>query len=459
MKVCFDTDLIVRYGGRGPRYTSYPTALQFSEDVTADVYRENAIASNASGVPLSLYVHIPFCHTLCYYCGCNKIITRNQARVDRYIEMLYREVEMQSELFDKSRKIEQLHFGGGTPTYLNNVQLDDLMAKLRSAFTFDESDNREFSIEVDPRTVDEDSIRHLAELGFNRLSLGIQDFDPVVQEAVNRTQTTDDVLNLVLAARESGFESISFDLIYGLPHQTEDSFDKTLELVIGMRPDRLAVYNYAHLPQRFKGQRMINDADIPLPEVKLEILHRTIDSLCGAGYEYIGMDHFALPEDELVLARANGTLQRNFQGYSTHRECDLVALGVSSIGNIGNVFAQSAVTTMEYEALIENGQLPIRKGIAVDDDDLLRADVIQALMCYDKLSFEDFGTAHNIDFSAYFAAEIKRLQPLADDGLIELDQSGVVITQKGRLLLRSIAMVFDRYINQAENDNRFSKAI
>jgi len=459
MKVCFDNDLIVRYGGRGPRYTSYPTALQFSEEFTADDYRENAIASNASGVPLSLYVHIPFCHTLCYYCGCNKIVTRNQDRVDRYMVMLYREIEMQSELFDKSRKIEQLHFGGGTPTYLENNQLDDLMAKLRDAFTFDESDNREFSIEVDPRTVDEDGIRHLAKLGFNRLSLGIQDFDPVVQEAVNRAQTTDDVLGLVLAARDSGFESISFDLIYGLPHQSVESFDKTLELVIGMRPDRLAVYNYAHLPRRFKGQRMINDADIPSPEVKLDILHRTIDSLCGAGYEYIGMDHFALPEDELVLARKNGTLQRNFQGYSTHRECDLVALGVSAIGSIGNVFAQSSVSTIEYEALIENGQLPIRKGIAVDDDDLLRADVIQALMCYDELSFEKFGAEHNIDFAEYFAAEIERLQPLADDDLIELDQSGVVITQKGRLLLRSIAMVFDRYIDQAENDNRFSKAI
>ena len=459
MKVCFDTDLIVRYGGRGPRYTSYPTALQFSEDLTADDYRKNALASNASGVPLSLYVHIPFCHTLCYYCGCNKIITRNQERVDRYIEMLYREIEMQSELFDKSRKIEQLHFGGGTPTYLDKEQLDDLMAKLRGAFTFDESDNREFSIEVDPRTVDEDDIRHLAELGFNRLSLGIQDFDPVVQEAVNRAQTTDDVLGLVLAARDSGFESISFDLIYGLPHQTVESFDTTLELVIGMRPDRLAVYNYAHLPRRFKGQRMINDDDIPSPEVKLDILHRTIDSLCDSGYEYIGMDHFALPEDELVLARKNGTLQRNFQGYSTHRDCDLVALGVSAIGSIGNVFAQSSVTTMEYEALIENGQLPIRKGIAVDDDDLLRADVIQALMCYDELSFEAFGSKHDIDFAQYFAAEIERLQPLADDDLIELDQSGIVITQKGRLLLRSIAMVFDRYIDQASNDNRFSKAI
>ena len=459
MKVCFDTDLIVRYGGRGPRYTSYPTALQFNDEFGEDDYRNIAAVSNTTDVPLSLYVHIPFCHTLCYYCGCNKIVTRNQDRVERYMEMLYREIDMQSELFDGKRKIEQLHFGGGTPTYLSVEQLDDLMAKLRDAFTFDESDQREFSIEVDPRTVDEDRIRHLADLGFNRLSLGIQDFDHVVQEAVNRTQTTDDVLNLVLAARESGFESISFDLIYGLPHQNVESFDSTLELVIGMRPDRLAVYNYAHLPQRFKGQRMINDADIPSPEVKLEILHRTIDSLCDAGYIYIGMDHFALPEDELVIARKNGTLQRNFQGYSTHRECDLVALGVSAIGSIGNVFAQNAVTTMEYEALIENGQLPIRKGIAVDDDDLLRADVIQALMCYDELSFDQFGKNHGIDFASYFAAEIKRLQPLADDGLIKLSESGVAITESGRLLLRSIAMIFDRYIDQAENDNRFSKAI
>jgi oxygen-independent coproporphyrinogen-3 oxidase len=459
MKVCFDTDLIVRYGGRGPRYTSYPTALQFSDSLTAEDYRQNAIASNASGKPLSLYVHIPFCHTLCYYCGCNKIVTRNQDRVARYMEMLYREIDMQAELFDKSRKIEQLHFGGGTPTYLNREQLDALMAKLRSAFTFDEGDDREFSIEVDPRTVDADGIRHLSSLGFNRLSLGIQDFDPQVQDAVNRKQSVEEVQSLVAAARDSGFESISFDLIYGLPHQTTASFDTTLATVIGMRPDRLAVYNYAHLPQRFKGQRMINDIDIPAPEVKLDILHRTIDTLCDSGYEYIGMDHFALPDDELVQARANGTLQRNFQGYSTHRECDLVALGVSAIGSIGNVFAQSAVTTMEYEALIENGQLPIRKGIAVDDDDLLRAEVIQSLMCYDQLSFADFGQQHDIDFAEYFSAELDRMQSLVKDGLIELDQSRILITQKGRLLLRSIAMIFDRYIDQAENDNRFSKAI
>ena len=458
-RVCFDTDLIVRYGGRGPRYTSYPTALQFSDSVAADDYKRHAVASNDSDVPLSLYVHIPFCHSLCYYCGCNKIVTHNQARVDRYLEMLYREIDMQATLFDRSRKIEQLHFGGGTPTYLDGDQLADLMDHLRNAFNFDDSDDREFSIEVDPRTVDAGRIRHLAELGFNRLSLGIQDFDPDVQEAVNRAQTPDEVRNLVKSAIDSGFGSISFDLIYGLPHQTVESFNTTLDLVTAMKPDRLAVYNYAHLPQRFKGQRMIAADDIPLPETKLELLHHTIDKLCDAGYIYIGMDHFALPEDELVQARGNGTLQRNFQGYSTHRQCDLVSLGVSGISHIGNLFAQNAITTMEYEALIENGELPIRKGIEVDDDDLLRSDVIQALMCYDSLSFNDFSAAHGIDFRKYFATEIKRLAALAEDELLEVDESGVVITQKGRLLLRSIAMVFDRYIDQAENDNRFSKAI
>ena len=457
--VCFDTDLIVRYGGRGPRYTSYPTALQFDESLSSDDYRDKAAESNASDVPLSLYVHIPFCHTLCYYCGCNKIVTRNEARVERYMEMLYREIEMQSKLFDRSRKVEQLHFGGGTPTYLDNEQLSELLDKLRAAFNFDDSDDREFSIEVDPRTVDAEGIRHLAKLGFNRLSLGIQDFEPAVQEAVNRAQSPEEVQGLVDSAVEAGFGSISFDLIYGLPHQTVESFNRTLDIVIDMKPDRLAVYNYAHLPQRFKGQRMINADDIPAPEVKLELLRHTIEKLCAAGYVYIGMDHFALPDDELVQARIDGTLQRNFQGYSTHRQCDLVSLGVSGISSIGNMFAQNAITTMEYEAIIESGELPIKKGILVDDDDLKRAAVIQALMCYDSLSFDDFGEEHGIDFRNYFADEIKRLEPLVEDDLIELDSAGVAITQKGRLLLRSIAMVFDRHIDQAENDNRFSKAI
>ena len=459
MEVCFDTDLIVRYGGRGPRYTSYPTALQFHDGLTAEDYAARARASNETDVPLSLYVHIPFCHSLCYYCGCNKIVTRNSIRVARYMEMLYREIEMQSALFDRARAVEQLHFGGGTPTYLDREQLGALMDKLRSAFTFDESDNREFSIEVDPRTVDADRIRELRGLGFNRLSLGVQDFDERVQAAVNRLQSREEVRVLVDSARESGFGSISFDLIYGLPHQSVASFDTTLDQVIAMQPDRLAVYNYAHLPQRFKGQRMINAEDIPEPETKLDLLHRTIDKLCAAGYIYIGMDHFALPGDELVKARQNGTLQRNFQGYSTHRQCDLVALGVSGIGGIGNMFAQNSITTAEYEEIIESGRLPIKKGLVIDDDDLKRAAVIQALMCYDSLSFDDFGAEHGIDFRTYFADEIKRLEALAEDELIELTDAGIGITPQGRLLLRNIAMVFDRYIDLAENDNRFSKAI
>jgi oxygen-independent coproporphyrinogen-3 oxidase len=459
MEVCFDQDLIVRYGGRGPRYTSYPTALQFTDRLTEADYRAKAKESNASDVPLSLYIHIPFCHSLCYYCGCNKIVTRNEQRVARYMEMLYKEIDMQAELFDKARKVEQLHFGGGTPTYLDKEQLGKLMDHLRASFNFDESDEREFSIEVDPRTVDAERIQELWDLGFNRLSLGVQDFNEDVQKAVNRLQSREEVEALVGAARKAGFGSISFDLIYGLPHQTVESFDATLDMVIAMQPDRLAVYNYAHLPQRFKGQRMINADDIPAPETKLDLLHHTIDKLCGVGYVYIGMDHFALPGDELVQARENGTLQRNFQGYSTHRQCDLIALGVSGIGGIGNMFAQNSVSTIDYENIIERGELPIVKGLLVDDDDLIRAAVIQDLMCYDSLSFDDFSKRHGIDFRDYFKAEIEKLDVLEKDGLINVSDAGIEITPSGRLLLRNIAMTFDRYIDLEENDSRFSKAI
>ncbi|RZV34106.1 MAG: oxygen-independent coproporphyrinogen III oxidase [Chromatiales bacterium] len=459
MQVCFDQDLIVRYGGRGPRYTSYPTALQFNDELTEVDYKAKAQESNDSDVPLSLYIHIPFCHSLCYYCGCNKIVTRNEERVSRYMDMLYREIDMQSKLFDRKRKVEQLHFGGGTPTYLDKEQLAALMDHLRKSFTFDESEEHEFSIEVDPRTVDAERIRELRALGFNRLSLGIQDFHEPVQKAVNRAQSPAEVQALVDSAREAGFGSISFDLIYGLPLQTVETFDTTLDVVIAMKPDRLAVYNYAHLPERFKGQRMINADEIPTPETKLDLLHHTIDKLCDAGYIYIGMDHFALPDDELVLARENGTLQRNFQGYSTHRQCDLIALGVSGIGGIGNMFAQNAVSTIEYEEIIERGELPIKKGLLVDDDDLLRAAVIQDLMCYDNLSYDDFSARHKVDFREYFKNEIEKLDVLEDDGLLELTDAGITITPQGRLLLRNIAMTFDRYIDLEENDNRFSKAI
>ena len=458
-EICFDQELIRRYDGRGPRYTSYPTALQFEPTFTEDDYRRHATASNDSGVPLSLYVHIPFCKTLCYYCACNKIVTRNAARVKKYMRHLNQEIDMQSALFDRSRKVEQLHFGGGTPTYLDEGELRALMAHLRNSFSFDTSDEREFSIEVDPRTVDSDMMGILAELGFNRRIRGGLDVDKDVQVAVNRIQSADEVDGLLWDARDNKFKSVSFDLIYGLPHQTVQTFDRTLEMVLEMRPDRLAIYNYAHLPERFKGQRMINDADIPLPETKLEILHHTIDKLAASEYVYIGMDHFALPDDELVKAQENGTLQRNFQGYSTHSECDLFALGVSAIGSIGNIFAQNTPSTIEYETLLHEGRLPITRGIEVDADDLIRADVIKQLMCYDRLDFGEFGRTHGIEFGEYFDNETRRLEPLAEDGLIALSDEEIRITAKGRLLLRSIAMVFDRHLGKSANDGRFSKAI
>jgi len=457
--ICFDMDLVRRYGGRGPRYTSYPTALQFDPAYTLDDYRRAADASNSSGRPLSLYVHVPFCESLCYYCGCNKIVTRNAPRIQSYVDNLHEEVRMQAELFDRQRVVEQLHFGGGTPTYLSEAQLGELMTRLTTAFQLEHGDTREFSIEVDPRSVHGESMQFLAKLGFNRLSLGIQDFDPYVQQAVNRIQSAEDVQRLLDDARQAGYGSISFDLIYGLPHQTVASFDRTLQRVIQMRPDRLAVYNYAHLPERFKAQRLIREEDLPSGPVKLDILQSTIDRLSDAGYVYIGMDHFALPEDELVIAKRNGTLQRNFQGYSTHGGADLVALGVSGIGHVGNHFAQNTVKTAEYEDLIGRGRLAVTKGAIVDDDDLIRADVIQAIMCQDGLAFDTFDAEHGTEFRSYFADELGRLQPLAEDGLVEVDTGEIRVTPKGRLLLRNVAMIFDRYLSSAANDGRFSRAI
>lgn len=457
--VCFDEELIRRYDGRGPRYTSYPTALQFNAGVTPVHYRQHAAISNDRGRPLSLYVHIPFCRSLCYYCGCNKIVTRNADRVARYLGCLEREIVMQADLFDRERQVTQLHFGGGTPTYLDTGQLERLMLRLDDAFPFASRSEREFSIEIDPRTVDDQRIVELSELGFDRLSLGIQDFDPRVQAAVNRRQSADDVRGLLDAARRAGFASVSLDLIYGLPHQSVATFDTTLRQIIALQPDRLAVYNYAHLPSRFKGQRMIDERALPAADAKLDILHRTIDRLTDAGYVYIGMDHFALPDDDLVKARHEQTLQRNFQGYSTHRSCDLIGLGVSSISHIGRMYAQNAVSTIEYEAIIEAGQLPIVRGMAVDDDDALRAAAIQSLMCYDTVSFGDFEAAHGVEFTDYFTAEIDRLCPLIDDGLVYIDDHAIRVTARGRLLLRSIAMVFDRYLDSANQDQRYSKAI
>ncbi len=457
--VCFDAELITRYGGRGPRYTSYPTALQFGDEFTASDYRRHAALSNTQARPLSLYVHIPFCESLCYYCACNKVVTRNRDRIRHYLQHLHREIEMQSALFDDDRTVTQLHFGGGTPTYLSDQQLGDLMAKIRGHFGLEASEQREFSIEVDPRTVQDHTIALLADLGFNRLSLGVQDFDSAVQIAVNRLQTADDVARIVGQSRAHGFKSVSFDLIYGLPHQTVASFDRTLDQVIAMRPDRLAIYNYAHLPARFKSQRMIKDSELPKPSTKLLILHHTIDKLSAADYCYVGMDHFAVADDDLVRAQKDGTLQRNFQGYSTHGDSDLVAVGASAISHIGNTYAQNATSTLDYEKMIGANELAITRGLEIDADDRLRALIIQELMCHDRFDIRMFERDHQIDFDTYFAGELSRLEALAEDELIVLHPDEIQITRKGRLLLRSIAMIFDRYIPEATPDSRFSRAI
>lgn len=457
--ICFDKRLFERYGGRGPRYTSYPTALQFHPAFGEADYRRIATDSNASGRPLSLYVHVPFCQSLCYYCGCNKIVTRNAERIQAYLDTLFMEVDMQAELFDRQRTVEQLHFGGGTPTYLTDEQLRALMAKLGDAFRLCDTDEREFSIEIDPRSTHDETMQLLAELGFNRVSLGVQDFDPAVQKAINREQTVEDIRRLVDDARTLDYRSVSFDLIYGLPLQNVRTFDRTLDKVVELRPDRLAVYNYAHLPQRFKGQRMIRDEDLPSPEARLEILQHTINRLVREGYVYIGMDHFALPDDELAVAKQQGTLQRNFQGYSTHGGSDLISLGVSAISKVGDSYAQNSVNTKEYEAFVRDGRLPLVKGLEVDEDDRLRAEVIHDIMCQDGLDFDVISERSGVDFRDYFAEELERLTPLASDGLIDLDERGIDVSPVGRLLLRSIAMVFDRHLTIAGNDGRFSKAI
>ena len=459
--VCFDLDLITRYGGTGPRYTSYPTALQFTDTFTAEDHKEFASQSNQLPIPrpLSVYVHIPFCQTLCYYCGCTKIVTRNQQRVTDYLGSLYREIELQAALFDKDRVVEQLHFGGGTPTYLAEEQLREVMRRLSANFDLQKTPDREFSIEIDPRTVDLNAIDTLAELGFNRLSMGIQDFDPQVQKAVNRIQSEESVRELTEKSRAAGFESISFDLIYGLPGQTVESFSRTLDTVIDLAPDRIAVYNYAHLPQRFKGQRMIKSEEIPSPDVKLDILNSSISKLIDARYEYIGMDHFALPDDELAVAQRTGELQRNFQGYSTHRSCDLIGLGISSISHIGDSFSQNVVGTASYAEILAQGKLPIQRGLVLNDDDRLRGAVIQQMMCFGYIDFDYFSQKFNIDFTEYFAAELQRLKPLEKDNLITTNTRRVDITTRGRLLLRTVARVFDIYSGDQSLSQRFSQTI
>ncbi|WP_010626211.1 oxygen-independent coproporphyrinogen III oxidase [Halomonas sp. KM-1] len=458
-ELLFNRPLVEKYDRPGPRYTSYPTAPQFHAAFAEDDYRAAAERSNrvASPKPLSVYVHIPFCKSLCYYCACNKIITHNTERAAEYLSWLKQEIGVQGALFDETRRMTQLHLGGGTPTYLSNAQLGELMAALDEAFHFAPVEEREFSLEVDPRTVTPAQIHELHDLGFNRLSFGVQDFDTNVQKAVNRLQSEEQVVELVAAAREAGFQSVSVDLIYGLPLQTVASFDTTLDKIIALRPDRIASYSYAHLPELFKAQRLIRPEDMPPPERKLELLELTIRRLTAAGYVYIGMDHFALPDDELTLARENGTLQRNFQGYSTHADCDMIGLGITSIGKVGDSYSQNVKETAQYQARLEEGRLPVMRGYRLNDDDRLRRDVINALMCHGRIDFANIEARHDIVFRDYFAEALAQLEEMQADGLLTIGAGAIEVLPAGRLMMRNMAMAFDAYLKP--NEGRFSRTV
>ena len=459
MSHAISSDLLKRYDVPGPRYTSYPTADRFVEAFTEQDYRQ-ALAQRAAGsmaLPLSLYVHIPFCESLCYYCACNKVITKHHSRGAEYLRHLSREVELQIEALGSGQAVSQLHLGGGTPTFLSDAELEDLMTMLRRHFNL--VPGGEYSIEVDPRTVNAERLRALHRLGFNRLSFGVQDFDPAVQKAVHRIQPAEQVFALVAAAREIGFESVNVDLIYGLPLQTPESFRRTLAQLTELRPDRVALYGYAHLPTRFKPQRRIVSAELPGAAEKLAMLSASLDTLVEAGYVYVGMDHFALPDDALAVAKRQGRLHRNFQGYSTQPDCDLIALGVSAIGRIGATYSQNAKSLEEYVDLLDQGRLPIVRGLALTRDDLLRRAVIMSLMCQGELLFESIDQGHLIDSRRYFARELEQLGEFAEQGLVKLDDSGVQVTDRGWYLVRAIAMVFDRHLQADQDRARFSRIL
>jgi len=440
----FDADLIARMTQRGPRYTSYPTADRFVPAFGAGEFA----AAARPGQPLSLYVHIPFCESLCYYCACNKIITHDRGKAVKYLGYLLREIDMQARLFADGAVVEQLHFGGGTPTYLDDAQMGDLLGHLRSRYAFAPDDTGEFSIEIDPRTVDARRIRTLRRQGFNRLSLGVQDFDEDVQRAVNRIQPEALTVDAIAAARAAGFRSISIDLIYGLPLQNTTTMAATLDKVVAAAPDRISVYNYAHMPQLFKSQKLIRDEDLPDGATKLAMLGLCIERLGAAGYVYIGMDHFARPDDELARAQRDGTLHRNFQGYSTHADIDMVACGVSAISAVNGTYAQNEKSLEPYYARIDRGELPVARGLALAHDDLLRRDVIQKLMCDFALDLRDLAARWDVDVGARFAPELARLAELARDGLLTVTPDRIDVTPKGRLLVRNICMVFDDYFGK-----------
>ncbi|MGH8122074.1 MAG: oxygen-independent coproporphyrinogen III oxidase [Rudaea sp.] len=458
----FDADFIARYDVNGPRYTSYPTAPQFHSSFAEADYLAVARNSNADPIPrrLSLYVHIPFCMSPCFYCGCARLITRDHGKSQIYLEHLYREIERVAPLYDRDRAVVQLHFGGGTPNFLDAGQMAELLESLARHFALSRAPDREFGIELDPRFCDPDYLRMLARQGFNRVSVGIQDFDPEVQQAVNRTQTFEQTRVVLDAARKSGFRSTSVDLIYGLPKQTPATFAHTLDQVIELAPDRIAAYGYAHLPQRFKAQRQIDAAELPDAATRLALLGLTVTKLTNAGYRYIGMDHFTRPTDDLARAQDSETLQRNFQGYSTHGDCDLIGLGMSSISHVGPSFSQNACSLPGYYAALDGGRLPVARGLLLSADDIVRAEVIQRLMCHGLLDIAAFETQHKIDFVKYFADELEAMKRLECDGLVQISPQRLAVTSRGRFLLRIIAMCFDAHLAPSGSaDVRYSRAL
>lgn len=461
MKVEFDIEKVTRYDESGPRYTSYPTAVAFSGTFTERNYLEQAELSNACPIPasLSLYFHIPFCDTICFYCACNKVITKDYSKADIYLEYLYREIDMQSALFDQDRVVEQLHWGGGTPTFLSHEQMQSLMAHTRSRFNLLDNDAGDYSIEIDPRSVTTETITLLRHLGFNRFSLGVQDVNDKVQAAVNRIQPIAETLAVIDACRANNAKSISIDLIYGLPLQTTASFGETLQTIINISPDRISLFNYAHMPHLFKPQRRINVAELPTARDKLDILQHSIETLTAAGYVYIGMDHFAKPTDELSKAQQQGTLHRNFQGYTTHAHCDLVAMGVSAISNIHDSYSQNEKNLDDYYTALDEQRLPIVRGISLTREDVLRRDIIQQLSCRFSVDVRSIERIYGIDFLDYFALEMEALAALAADELILLTDDFISITPAGRLLVRRICMVFDTYLREQHMEQRYSKVI
>ena len=454
----WDSDLIRRYDLAGPRYTSYPTAVQFNSQVSPFDLLHALRESRKALRPLSLYVHVPFCANICYYCACNKVITKDRGRAQPYLQRLEQEIQLIACHLDPKQKVEQLHFGGGTPTFLSHDELRQLMGHLRQHFNLLDDDSGDYGIEIDPREADWSTMGLLRELGFNRVSIGLQDLDPEVQRAVNRLQSLEETRAVIDAARTLQFRSINIDLIYGLPKQTPDAFSRTIEEVISLQPDRLSVFNYAHLPERFMPQRRINVSELPSPADKLHMLERTIEQLTAAGYRYIGMDHFALPDDELAIAQEESTLQRNFQGYTTHGHCDLVGLGVSAISQIGELYCQNNSDLAHYQNTLASAQLATSRGLLCNQDDRIRREVIQQVICNLHLPFAQIEQAFNIDFRGYFSSQWPALEKMAADGLIALDNDQLTVLPAGRLLVRSVCMVFDAYLEQ-QNRQRFSRVI